>query len=90
MQFITLLALCQLCHIVLSAVKKCDNGLFHFDLRNNDLSKSDETFELTKLGEVSIRGRFKKSLSSNLQMLVWGEFQELYKVDQARVVSSSV
>ncbi len=65
-------------------------GIFHFDLRNNDLQKSNDTFELTKIGEVSIRGRFKTKLPHNVQMLVYGEFQEVYRINKERVVTSSI
>ncbi len=62
---------------------------FHYDMRNNELNGSDKTFELTKVGDVSIRGRFKNKLPHNVQMLVYGEFHEVYKVDSARVVTCS-
>ncbi len=80
-----------------SAILNYDNfakgyAFFHYDLRNNELFKNvdDKTFELSMVGEVSIRGRFKTKLPHNVQMLVYGEFQELYRIDRARVVTSSI
>ncbi len=65
-------------------------SLFHYDLRTNELGNTDNTFELTKLGEVSVRGRFGTPLWENVQLLIYSEFQEDYKVDKARVVTSSI